>query len=135
MGRRRRKIIKRTPKPFPKVFYCPLCNQQAVTVVNVSGYVARVSCGNCGVSHDVPWYRSSMPVDAYSIWYDVVMGRVTEEEVARKIERLKAVHEVVLEEAGELAEEVPVEPVEDAATVDKSDEGEVVPEDEAGRQD
>ncbi|MCS7095107.1 MAG: transcription elongation factor 1 family protein [Thaumarchaeota archaeon] len=134
MGRRRRKIIRRAPRPFPKVFYCPLCNQQAVTVVTVSGYVAEVSCGNCGVSHQVPWYRSSMPVDAYSTWYDIIMGRVKEEEVAQKIERLRVSHEQVLEEAELISEETPIDEAV-AETVDKSAEGEVGTEDEAGRQD
>ncbi|MCS7118096.1 MAG: transcription elongation factor 1 family protein [Thaumarchaeota archaeon] len=134
MGRRRRKIIRRAPRPFPKVFYCPLCNQQAVTVVTVSGYVAEVSCGNCGVSHQVPWYRSSMPVDAYSTWYDIVMRRVSEEEVAQKIDRLRMSHEQVIEEVELVSGEVSADET-GAETVDKSAESEVGTADEAGRQD
>lgn len=98
MGRKRRKIIKRAPRRIPRVFYCPLCNQQSVTVVNVSGYSAEVSCGSCGTALTVPWYRSSLPVDAYSIWYDVVTGRRRAEEVEAEVERLRQLHEGLAEE-------------------------------------
>ncbi|MDJ0274964.1 MAG: transcription elongation factor 1 family protein [Nitrososphaerota archaeon] len=98
MGRKRRKIVKRAPRRIPRVFYCPLCNQQAVTVVNVTGYSAEVSCGSCGTSVTVPWYRSSLPVDAYSTWYDVVTGRRKREEVEAEVERLRQLHEGLAEE-------------------------------------
>ena len=105
MGRKRRKIIRRPPRRIPKVFYCPLCNQQSVTVVNVTTYSAEVSCGNCGTTHVVPWYRSSMPVDAYSTWYDVVTGRRKAEEVEAEVERLRQLYEGVPEEVIEAVAE------------------------------
>ncbi len=88
MGRKRRKIIRKQAKPYPKVFICPLCNVQAVTVTLEGRNIAVVKCGNCGVSHEVPWYRSYMPVDAYSVWYDVVTGRRSVEDLRKEIERM-----------------------------------------------
>lgn len=73
MGRKRRKIIRKTVKPPPSIFICPLCNHEAVSVVHEKGSdVARVTCGFCKVSREVPWYPSYTPVDAYAAWYDLV---------------------------------------------------------------
>ncbi len=105
MGRKRRKIIRRPPRRIPKVFYCPLCNQQSVTVVNVTAYSAEVSCGICGTTHTVPWYRSSLPVDAYSTWYDIVTGRKKAEEVEAEVERLRQLYEGIPEEVIEAVAE------------------------------
>ncbi len=74
MGRRRRRIIKRTPKPLPKIFTCPLCSAVAVTVSHEEGSdKAIVSCGSCKISAEVPWYPAYSAVDAYSKWYDRVI--------------------------------------------------------------
>ncbi len=91
MGRKRRKIIRRPVRAPPKVFYCPSCGAHAVTVVHSERYRARVACGNCGLTHEVPWLAGYMPVDAYSTWYDIVTGRVSPDAVKAKIERLEAV--------------------------------------------
>ncbi|MCS7136432.1 MAG: transcription elongation factor 1 family protein [Aigarchaeota archaeon] len=73
MGRKRRKIIRKTVKPPPSIFVCPLCNHEAVSVVHEKGSeVARVTCGFCKVSKEVHWYPSYTPVDAYAAWYDIV---------------------------------------------------------------
>ncbi|MCS6768903.1 MAG: hypothetical protein NZ570_00485 [Candidatus Caldarchaeum sp.] len=73
MGRKRRKIIKKTPKPFPNIFSCPLCGAMAVTVKHEKGGdTAQVVCGNCKASADVPWYPAYSVVDAYTKWYDKV---------------------------------------------------------------
>lgn len=90
MGRKRRKIIRKTVRSPPKVFACPLCGAQAVTVTQKERFRAVVVCGKCGVSHEVPWLRSYLPVDAYSTWYDIVTGRVKPEKVRERIERLEA---------------------------------------------
>jgi len=75
MGRRRRKIIKRVVKPFPKLFTCPLCNELAVAVYHEEGSDrAKVMCGNCKTSVEVRWLPSYMPVDAYAEFYDIVTG-------------------------------------------------------------
>ncbi len=91
MGRKRRKIIRRPVRAPPKVFYCPSCGAHAVTVVHSERYRARVACGSCGLTHEVPWLGGYMPVDAYSTWYDIVTGRVSPEAVRAKIERLESV--------------------------------------------
>jgi len=83
MGRRRRKIIKKVVKPFPKVFVCPICNEQAVTVYHEEGTDhAKVICANCKVSAEVKWLPSYMPVDAYAEFYDIVTGAKKPVEVA-----------------------------------------------------
>jgi transcription elongation factor Elf1 len=121
MGRKRRKIIRRPPRRIPKVFYCPICNQQSVTVVNVTAYSAEVSCGSCGTTHTVPWYRSSLPVDAYSTWYDIVTGRRRVEEVEAEVEKLRQLYESIPEEVIEaVAEEGSGEAVEESSA---SEEG------------
>ena len=75
MGRKRRKIIRRTVKPFPKIFACPICNEVAVAVYHEEGSdKAKVVCGNCKVSAEVRWLPSYMPVDAYAEFYDIVTG-------------------------------------------------------------
>ena len=104
MGRKRRKIIRKPVRAPPKVFYCPSCGAQAVTVVGTVGYRATVTCGNCGRSHEVPWLRGYLPVDAYSTWYDIVTGRLSEEAVGKKIERLEAVASAIEGEAVEASE-------------------------------
>jgi len=115
MGRKRRKIIRRQAKPYPKVFICPLCNTQAVTVTPEGRNIAVVKCGNCGVSHEVPWYRSYMPVDAYSVWYDVVTGRRSVEDLRKEIERMT----ITVEETETLAEESESQPQESTEAADE----------------
>lgn len=75
MGRRRRKIVKRPVRPPPKVFLCPVCNAESVTVqVPEEGdEYAEVRCLACNTSGKVRWLPAYMPVDAYSKWYDMVM--------------------------------------------------------------
>ncbi|MEM1945186.1 MAG: hypothetical protein QW756_05490 [Nitrososphaerota archaeon] len=73
MGRRRRRIIRRAPKPLPKIFTCPLCSAVAVTISHEEGSdKALVVCGSCKASAEVNWYPSYAAVDAYSRWYDQV---------------------------------------------------------------
>jgi transcription elongation factor Elf1 len=75
VGRKRRKIIKKVVKPFPKLFMCPVCNEVSVAVYREEGSdVARVACGNCGASAEVRWLPAYMPVDAYTEFYDIVTG-------------------------------------------------------------
>ncbi|GBC69180.1 hypothetical protein HRbin01_00874 [archaeon HR01] len=74
MGRKRRRIIKRAPKPLPKIFTCPVCSAFAVTVTHEPGSdKALVQCGSCKKSLEVPWYPAYSEVDAYSKWYDLVV--------------------------------------------------------------
>lgn len=93
MGRKRRKIIRRrVVKPPPKVFLCPICNQEAVTVYHEEGAeYARVSCANCKASAEVKWYPAYTAVDTYAEFYDIVTGA-------------KKPVEVVASESGESSE-------------------------------
>ncbi|MEM1937434.1 MAG: hypothetical protein QXX49_06110 [Candidatus Caldarchaeum sp.] len=71
MGRKRRKVIKRAPRPFPNIFPCPACGAVAVTVKHEKkAETAEVVCGSCGASGSVPWYPAYSVVDAYTKWYD-----------------------------------------------------------------
>jgi len=75
MGRRRRKIIKKIIRPLPKVFVCPICNEEAVAVYHEEGAeYAKVICANCKASAEVRWFPSYMPVDAYAEFYDIITG-------------------------------------------------------------
>jgi len=76
MGRRRRrKIRKKIIKPPPKVFTCPVCNEEAVAVYHEDGSdYAEVICSNCKAHARVRWLPSYMAVDAYAEFYDIVTG-------------------------------------------------------------
>ena len=76
MGRRRRRRIrKKVIKPPPKVFTCPLCNEEAVAVYHEDGSEhAEVICSNCKAHARVRWLPSYMAVDAYAEFYDIVTG-------------------------------------------------------------
>lgn len=75
MGRRRRKVVKKVVKPPPRVFVCPLCNEEAVAVYHEEGEeYATVICANCKARAEVKWLPSYMLVDAYAEFYDIVTG-------------------------------------------------------------
>lgn len=76
MGRRRRRRIrKKVIKPPPKVFTCPICNEEAVAVYHEDGSDnAEVICSNCKARARVRWLPSHMAVDAYAEFYDIVTG-------------------------------------------------------------
>lgn len=84
VGRRRRKIIKKkVVKPPPKIFLCPVCNVEAVTVLHQKGDdYAEVMCTNCKIKVKVRWYPAYSEVDVYSEFYDIVTGRKKVEVVA-----------------------------------------------------
>lgn len=77
MGRRRRKIVKKKiVKPPPKIFLCPVCNVEAVTILHHKGDdYAEVVCTNCKTKTKVRWYPAYSEVDAYSEFYDIVTGK------------------------------------------------------------
>ncbi len=84
VGRRRRKIVKKkVVKPPPKIFLCPVCNVEAVTVLHQKGDEhAEVVCTNCKTKVKVKWCPAYSEVDAYSEFYDTVTGRKKLEVVA-----------------------------------------------------
>ncbi len=107
MGRRRRKIIKRVVKPFPKIFVCPLCNELAVAVYHEEGSdKAKVICGNCKASAEVRWLPSYMPVDAYAEFYDIVTGarKPAEEAVQQASSEAQSAQQPPQEPAQEITE-------------------------------
>lgn len=79
MGRRRRKVIKLPKKKLPRVFLCPMCNQQSIRVeiVDEGGErKAMIRCGNlnCGYVKEVtvkPYFKE---VDAYCQLIDELYG-------------------------------------------------------------
>ncbi|MEN2974021.1 MAG: hypothetical protein ABDH32_00385 [Candidatus Caldarchaeales archaeon] len=88
VGRRRRKIIKKRPvRPLPKIFVCPLCNVEAVTVHRLKDEeYADVACSNCKTRVRVRWHPSYSEVDAYTEFYDIVTGAKKVEVVAESSE-------------------------------------------------
>jgi transcription elongation factor Elf1 len=77
VGRRRRKIVKKKIiKPPPKIFLCPICSVEAVTVLHQKGEeYAEVFCANCKTKVKIRWYPAYSEVDAYSEFYDIVTGK------------------------------------------------------------
>ncbi len=122
MGRRRRKIVKKKIiKPPPKIFLCPICNVEAVTVQRIKGEeYAEVSCSNCKAKARVRWYPAYSEVDAYSEFYDIVTGgkkvEVVEETTSQTEETTLEIKEQSIQESGDEASDE--EPVEEAGEQD-----------------
>ena len=78
MGRRRRKrkVLLRPKKTLPKIFTCPHCGAQLVSVKKTEkGYL--VICGNCGLRHEFEERAGWMPVDYYNAFVDLYLeGRI-----------------------------------------------------------
>lgn len=76
MGRRRRKVIRRTVKPYPTMFLCPVCHHETVTVeVHRNEKKAIITCSNCSITDEVEILSIHMPVDAYCLFYDRIVKR------------------------------------------------------------
>ncbi|ABL87622.1 conserved hypothetical protein [Pyrobaculum islandicum DSM 4184] len=79
MGRRRktRKIIPKLKKTLPKIFTCPHCGAQLVTVKKTeNGYL--VICGNCGLRYEFEERPGWMAVDYYNAFVDLYLeGKIT----------------------------------------------------------
>ncbi|MGC8994040.1 MAG: hypothetical protein ACP5J0_01470 [Pyrobaculum sp.] len=78
MGRRRRKrkVLLRPKRTLPKIFTCPHCGAQLVSVKKTEkGYL--VICGNCGLRHEFEERAGWMPVDYYNAFVDLYLeGRI-----------------------------------------------------------
>jgi transcription elongation factor Elf1 len=71
MGRRKRKVVKIIRRTLPKIFLCPKCGKQSVSVkVDNKGQLAHVVCGSCGAATDVPKLPHEQPVDLYCKFTD-----------------------------------------------------------------
>lgn len=76
MGRRRRKVIRRTVKPYPTMFLCPVCHHETVTAeVHRKEKKAIITCSNCNLTDEVEILPIHMPVDAYCTFYDRIVKR------------------------------------------------------------
>ncbi|MGQ9596853.1 MAG: hypothetical protein ACUVQY_05920 [Thermoproteota archaeon] len=71
MARRRRREAKVVRKVIPKIFPCPKCGIQAVSVIQdkVLSKV-RVICGNCGLSTELEYVRNMDNVDYFNRFTD-----------------------------------------------------------------
>jgi transcription elongation factor Elf1 len=75
MGRRRRKrkvILKPKKKTLPKIFTCPHCGAQLVTVKKTENRYL-VICGNCGIRHELEERPGWIPVDYYNAFVDLYL--------------------------------------------------------------
>lgn len=71
MARRRRREAKVVRKVIPKIFPCPKCGIQAVSVIQdkVLSKV-RIICGNCGLSTELEYVRNMDNVDYFNRFAD-----------------------------------------------------------------
>ncbi|MBS7649322.1 MAG: hypothetical protein QW201_01600 [Thermoproteota archaeon] len=77
MTRRRRREVKVFRKQIPKIFYCPKCGIQAVSVnFDKKGNQVVVSCGNCLIRSSFTLSKPMAPVDAYNKFVDEVLEKV-----------------------------------------------------------
>ncbi|RFA96208.1 hypothetical protein [Pyrobaculum aerophilum] len=70
--RRRRKVILKPKRTLPKIFTCPHCGAQLVSVKKTgNGYL--VICGNCGLRYEFEERQGWMPVDYYNAFVDLYL--------------------------------------------------------------
>ncbi|MBO3841894.1 MAG: hypothetical protein FGF48_05700 [Candidatus Brockarchaeota archaeon] len=71
MARRRRREAKVIRRVIPKIFTCPKCGIQAVSIIEdkVSGNV-RVVCGNCGLATNLEYVKNMENVDYFNRFVD-----------------------------------------------------------------
>ena len=71
MGRRRRKIVKLPKKKLPKIFLCPNCNNESISIKLIrDNGIAEVKCGKCGITKEISISQSDQQVDAYCKFTD-----------------------------------------------------------------
>ncbi|PVU74112.1 transcription elongation factor [Acidianus hospitalis] len=69
--KKRTKIIKPKPK-LPKTFECPRCGRIAISVEIKNG-IARIKCGNCGLSADIEVPPVFDEANAYGKFIDLYL--------------------------------------------------------------
>jgi len=71
MTRRRRREVRIFRKQIPKIFYCPKCGAQAVSVnMDKKNDMMLVACGNCMSKKSYEFKKFMAPVDAYNKFVD-----------------------------------------------------------------
>ncbi|ABP51345.1 MAG: hypothetical protein QW677_06035 [Pyrobaculum sp.] len=75
--RKRRKVLLRPKRTLPKIFTCPHCGAQLVSVKKTkNGYL--VVCGNCGLSYEFEERQGWMHVDYYNAFVDLYLeGKIS----------------------------------------------------------
>ena len=95
MGRRkkRKRIIPRLKRTIPKVFQCPYCGKQSLTIsiekVEEKEAIAKAMCGSCGFYTELAIHPFFQPVDVYGRILDLMEQGTLNFEI-RKVEE----HEV-----------------------------------------
>ncbi|MCP8310201.1 MAG: hypothetical protein L6M37_04810 [Candidatus Methylarchaceae archaeon HK02M1] len=70
MGRRRRRVIKVVKKALPKVYSCPQCGTISIKISVKKENIAKIACGNCGLSYEYELNTNKAPIDIYNDFVD-----------------------------------------------------------------
>ncbi len=71
MARRRRREARVIRRVIPKIFPCPKCGIQAVSVIGGrDSQNVRVVCGNCGLSTNLDYVKNMENVDYFNRFVD-----------------------------------------------------------------
>ena len=75
MGRRRRKVVRIPKKHLPKLFACPKCGKETVTVqIYRDQGRATVGCGSCGLKEEFSIRPAQSEIDVYCMFTDKMYG-------------------------------------------------------------